>query len=463
MLHKYLAAVVTIVLINILVLNSWSSDPIFVVGPSFSAAHGHFFQNTLAFYEQGFHSTYLYGIYAFLFLIKGMEFVPFKVYQVINIALLIWATFAALKGSKKTSFAPLVVAAMVSSAVLTGPRFETLPITLMMVVVMLLEKHQTLSLIHIATIGLLYAVLPMLHPMATLQGGLLLLLYYMQKDSHEKQKLIAAAGFSLLFFMFFVHFDIHNFLDFYTKGTGSKDLQRHFWRPALTLKFLKLHPLVTLLIAIILLTTRSAKAAAVMGCSLLLGQLLGRSYYGIYVLVFIIYLLPRDGEIALEFVKNRYKWALGGVMALNIAVLLIHPLQALENPGYYKAWNNMLAHAQATIEKHVSGLDENPQVWVGFRLAPGLYEVDNLRYFWEHTPELNGYGHVRPKDVFISTDRRELLTAKRLVRGQSMYLSEITVDSIAAKGLLRTNLKRTPPIRLRIFEVTRDSSSRINL
>ena len=447
-------AVVSIVAVitGILLFNLWGSNPIFVVGSSVSVIHGEYFKNTLTNYEEHFHGSYLYGIYGIFFLIKGLSFIPYKIYQIVNTVFVVGAAFLILRLKCPRIGFPLVAAAMVSSTIITGPRFETLTITLLLLVAWLLGRVSQLSWLHILFIAIVFGMLPNLHPMSALQGGLLLLWYLTEKTKAENLKILLAGALSFIFFFIFIKFDIDNYLNFYTKGGGFRDLERHHWRPFLALDFLAQHPLILLLMGLSAFLQPFRKQIVFLGLSMLVGIWFGRAYYCMYSMVFLIISMPADADVQHFLEKRVVAWVTSLVLVYNFGCLMIPFAQAVEQPGYYKALNKMLQSTQSVCKVRYPDM-HNRQLWAGVMLTPGLYDIPNLRFYWALTPLLNGYGYMRPGDIVVCVREQEYNMSSQMADKQSLELKELPVEHIYSKGILTPKLKRTAPIQLRIFEV----------
>jgi len=450
---QYLAIVTIIVILNTVLLNNWGHDPVFMIGPSFSLINGEYFLNTFTNYEQDFYSGYLYGIYAFLFSVKGLLFIPFIIYRLVNITLLLLVVYALLKRMKDKTLSFLIYGALLSSTIITGPRCEVLPMTFILLIVYILENNTLLDRKNQVLTALLLSVLPLLHPMAALQGGLVLLWYFIEKYKIDKTT-INLFVLAALSFLILIGFKVNEFIEPYMAGTASREMDSHSWAPLSTFKFLTFNPLFVILLANFFLSRPKTVKIVFVLLSLLISQMFGRSYYAIYVTIFII-IFSLDDSKSFDLRKYRYSpYLINPILIFNVALLMIAPVQAMENPEYYKTINNMAKTAhEVVLKEQKNGPDTTNHVWAGYRLSPALYDIHGLRFYWSLTPELNGLGYVNPGDIFICTDRDEYITAFEIASFQKLELDEITTDKLVSSGLLRTNLKRTDSLTLRIFTV----------
>jgi hypothetical protein len=456
----YLGVVLSIVGFNLVFLNPWGHDPVFMLGPSISAINGEFFKNTLTNYEQNFYSPYLYGIFAPVFFKKGLYFFPFKVYIILNILLIVGAANLLLKKKCNTELSIIITISLVSSSIITGPRCEVLPITLILLIVYIFESNLIARPVGLAASSILFGILPTLHPMAALQGTLVYLWYFISQKIKNKSHILKVIPLAIITFLLLIGFKLQEFILPFISGTAANEMESHSWNPLMTLKFFTFQPLFLVLICIVIIANANKLKIIFMFTSLLVAQLFGRSYYGIYVIVFIVIFLPfQISTPNLSFNgKKLIKVFFSLIMGFNLALLSIRLIQSIENPNYFRTINRMAEVAHTTVlGELVKTKNRESHVWVSYRLTPAFYDIPSLRFYWSLTPELNGLGYIKPDDIFVCSDvKDDYQTALEMVKFQNFKLVRINTDDISSKGLMTTSLRRTDSLKLSIF-VVKDS------
>jgi hypothetical protein len=435
--------IIIINLLTIVLLNNWGNDPMFNFGPNLSWIQGKYTQNHLTNYEQNNYNGYFYGIYFWIFKIKNLGFIPYKFYQIFQIALII---ILILKIQKSNNNLLYFTALIFSTSILSGPRLEVLPITLILIVIYFLQNINNLNkIVCISIISLILSILPMLHPMAALQVFLIILWYFLNEITMRKYILISVF-LSAIIFLVFNNFEIHRYLETYTIGHSSRELNSHSWQPFSTLKFLIFTPLI--IIGFINIEIFSRQFLFII-LSLFVAQLFGRSYYAIYSVTWLI-LFTKDTLIFEYTNKLKAKMNLF-ILFWTIILSSIRPLQAIENPKFFKT-NYQIAKESHNLVVNYKKTHPSSNIWTSYFILPYLYDVENLRFYWDMTPILNGYGFIKKGDLFILTDNNDKLIVEDLLKHQGLSSMALPMKIISSPGILRTNLNRTDSINFKIYK-----------
>ena len=436
--------IIIINLLTILLLNNWGNDPMFNFGPNLSWIQGNYTQNNLTNYEQNYYNGFFYGIYFWIFKIKNLGFIPYKFYQLLQLALIIILIFKIQKSNNNLLY---FTALIFSTSILFGPRLEVLPITLILVVIYFLENINKLNnIVCISIISLILSILPMLHAMAALQVFLLVLWYFLNETINRKYILISVF-LSAFIFLSYNKFDIYRYLETYTVGHSSKELNSHSWQPFSTLKFLIFTPLI--IIGFINIKFFSRQFLFVI-LSLFVAQLFGRSYYGIYSLTWLV-LFTKD-TVIIQYTNN-FKTKMNlFILVLTMILSSIRPLQAIENPTFFRTNYEIAKEAHELVEKYKI-THPNSNIWTSYFILPYFYDVENLRFYWDMTATLNGYGFIKRDDLFIMTDNNDKFIVEDLLKHQGLSSTLMSVKKISSMGILRTSLNRTDSIYLKVFKV----------
>jgi hypothetical protein len=433
--------IILISCITILLLNNWGNDPMFNFGPNLSWNQGNYTQNNLTNYEQNYYNGFFYGIYFWIFKIKNLGFIAYKFFQFFQISLIVLIIWKIQKSKINLLYFTTLV---FSNTILSGPRLEVLPMTLILLIVYFLEEFKiTNTILSVSVVSMSLSILPMLHPMAIIQA-VLLLSWYFFNDKNIRNYLYVNVAISIVIFLVLNNFNLHRYLEPYISGHSSKELDSHSWQPLSTLKFFLFSPLIVVGLLNIKIKSRQFLFILI---SLFIAQLFGRSYYGIYSVVWIV-LFSKNLDICDFSIKKFIKLI---ILCWALILSLIRPLQALENPHYFKT-NYAIAKQAHRVVEHYKLRWPKSNIWSSYVILPYLYDIDNLRFYWNMTSKLNGYGFIKKGDLFILTDNNDRLIVEDLIKQQGLEFGEMPTVNIWSSGILRTNLNRTDSIYLKIYK-----------
>ncbi len=134
---------------------------------------------------------------------------------------------------------------------------------------------------------------------------------------------------------------------------------------------------------------------------------------------------------------------------MNLFIVLIPVLQAIENKSYYI---NLYKYEK---ELHIKtrNLSDTNNLWVNYRLLPAMYDRENIRFYWALSKLNNIENFVQNGDLFVVNDKEELNLVKDIGTKKNMKITEIYNSSLVSEGLLRINGRRTDSLKFEIYKI----------